>query len=183
MRVFITVLIAVLFLNARSQQATFRTYSSVIKLSANQGDNNYQWENKDNVIFLNYKTGELIVRMKNADFYNPVHPAPVDSSLEDEEREYVFKGILPIRDIINQKTNTQRYDVELQLICEEMRLNESVNFEMTIMRPGNSAEQNYRIFSLKGILYNDRLNLPYFENFDNEIEIYINFNGYFEGSY
>jgi hypothetical protein len=51
MRVFITVLIAVLFLNARSQQATFRTYSSVIKLSANQGDNNYQWKIRTMLFF------------------------------------------------------------------------------------------------------------------------------------
>ncbi len=183
MRILFTILFTALFLNAMPQQANFRTYSSVIKLSAFKGDKNYQWENKDNVIFLNYETGDLIIRMKNTDFYNPLHPAPPDSLLEQEEREFVFKGILPIREIINQKTSSQKYNVELQLICDEMRLSETINFEMTIIRPGDAAEQNYRIFSLAGTLYNDKLNLPYFEGLNNEIVLYINFNGYFEGSY
>ncbi len=165
-----------------AQQPNYRTYSSVIKLSAFKGDKNYQWENKDNVIFLDYRTGDFIVRLKNKDFYNELHPAPVNPDSEVEEREFIFKGILPIRDIINQKSNSQTYDVELQLICDDLRLNETINFKMTISRPGSSS-QNYRIFMLKGILYNDQLNLPSFEGFNNEIEIFINFNGYFEGSY
>ena len=183
MKAFLILLITGLTLNASSQQANFRTYSSVIKLIAYQGSEKYEWENKDNVVFLNYKTGDLIIRLHNKDFYNPLHPAPADTGTKTEDREYIFKGILPIRDIINQKTNTQKYTVELQLICDELRLNEPVNFEMTIMRTGNSADQNYRIFSLNGILYNDKLNLPLFEGFNNEVELFINFNGYFEGSY
>ncbi len=186
MKTFLIILITGLTLNVFPQQANFRTYSSVIKLIAYQGNEKYEWENKDNVVFLNYKTGDIIIRLHNKDFYNPLHPAPVtdsDTDIDVEDREFVFKGILPIRDIINQKTNTQKYTVELQLICDDLRLNEPVNFEMTIMRPGNSADQNYRIFSLDGILYNDRLNIPLFEGFNNEVELFINFNGYFEGSY
>ncbi len=53
---------------------------------------------------------------------------------------------------------------------------------MTTTRPGSSSAGNYRIFSLHGILYNDQLDLPFFTGFNNEIEIYINFNGFFEGN-
>jgi len=165
-----------------AQQSNYRTYSSVVKLSAFQGSENYQWENKDNVVFLDYKTGDFLVKLKNKDFYNTLNPEPADPDDEQEEREFVFKGIFPIRDIINQKITTQNYDVELQFICDDLRLNETVNFKMTITRPGTS-QQNYRIFMLQGILYNDIVNLPYFEGFNNEIEIFINFNGYFEGNY
>lgn len=183
MRILLIILAMSFSINyAAAQQANYRTYSSVVKLSAFQGDENYQWENKDIVVFLDYKNGDFLVRLKNKDFYNKLHPEPADPGEEQEEREFLFKGILPIRDIINQKSNSQTYDVELQLICDDLRMNETVNFKMTISRPGSSS-QNYRIFMLQGILYNDLLNLPLFEGFNNEIELFINFNGYFEGSY
>jgi len=164
-----------------AQQPNYKTYTSVIKLIAFQGNENYQWENKDNTVVLDYKNGDFIVRLKNKDFYNPLHPQPADPELEEEEREFVIQGILPIRDIINQKSINQKYNVELQLICDDLWLNETINFVMTITRPGTSS-QNYRIFSLHGILYNDQLKLPFFEGFNNEIEMIIGFNGFFEGN-
>lgn len=164
-----------------AQQPGYQTYSSSVKLIAQQGEEDYQWENTDIVVVLNYKTGDFIAKLKNSDFYNALHPAPADPELDAEEREFLFKGIFPIDDIINQKSTNQDYVVELDFICDELRLYESVNFDMTITRPGSSSA-NYRIFSLHGILYNDQLNLSYFEGFNNEIEIYINFNGFFEGN-
>lgn len=164
-----------------AQQPNYRTYSSVIKLIAFQGNENYQWENKDNTVVLDYKNGDFIVRLKNKDFYNPLHPQPADPEIEEEEREFIIQGIFPINDIINQKSINQKYNVELQLICDDLRLNETLNFDMTITLP-NPSSQNYRIFSLHGILYNEQLNLPLFEGFNNEIEMYIIFNGFFEGN-
>lgn len=164
-----------------AQQAGYRTYSSTTKLVAKQGDQSYQWENSNNTVYLDYKTGDFKARMKNRDFYNPLHPAPSDPNLEQEEREFIFQGILPIYQIINQKNINQQYNVELDLVCDDLRLFETVNFSMTITRPNSSSGNNYRIFSLQGILYNDQLNLPFFEGFNNEIELFIIFNGFFEG--
>ena len=183
MKVILSILAFSFIFNCISaQEAGYRTYSSSIKLIASQGEESYQWENNDNTVYLNYKTGDIKVRMKNRDFYNPLHPAPSDPDLEQEEREFVFQGILPIYDMINQKSMNQQYNVELDLVCDDLRLFETINFNMTITRPGSGSENTYRIFSLHGILYNDQLNLPFFEGFNNEIEMYINFNGYFEGN-
>lgn len=184
MRILIGVLILGLsthFISA--QEAGYVTYSSSIKLIALQGNDTYEWENKNSVVVLNYKTGDFIARLKNSDFYNPLHPAPSDPDLAEEEREFLFKGIFPINDLINQKSTNQKYNIELQLICDDLRLNEPVNFEMTVTNPnpGNS-QKGYRIFTLQGILYNDQLNLPTFIGFDNEVELFINFNGFFEGN-
>jgi len=151
-------------------------------LVAQQGEESYQWENSDNTVYLDYKTGDFKVRMKNSDFYNPLHPAPSDSELEQEVREFIFQGILPIYDMINQKNINQQYNIELDLVCDDLRLFETVNFNMTITRPNASSGSNYRIFSLQGMLYNDQLNLPFFEGFNNEIELNIVFNGFFEGN-
>lgn len=164
-----------------AQQPGYKTLRSSVKLIAVEGDETYQWENTDNTVFLDYKTGDFKVRLKNRDFYNPLHPAPDDPGLEEEEREYLLQGILPINEIINQKSTNQNYSIELQLVCDDLRMIETIQFNMTITKPG-SASQTYRIFTLKGILYNDELNLPYFEGFDNEIEMYITFNGIFEGN-
>jgi hypothetical protein len=163
-----------------AQQPAYKTLRSSIKLVAFQSEETNQWENTENTVFLDYKTGDFKVRLKNQDFYNPLHPAPTNPDLEQEEREFLLQGILPINNIINQKNTNQNYNVELQLICDDLRMNETIQFNMTITKPG-SASQTYRIFSLKGILYNDQLNLPFFEGFDNEIEMFINFNGIFEG--
>jgi len=164
-----------------AQQPAYQTYSSSVKLIAQQGEKDYQWENTVNTVFLDYKTGDIKIRLTNKDFYNPLHPAPSDPNLEQEEREFVFQGILPINDIINQQSLNQKYNVELDLVCDDLSLYETVNFDMTITRPGSSST-NYRIFSLHGILYNDQLNLSFFEGFNNEIDLYINFNGFFEGN-
>ncbi len=156
-----------------AQEPGYITYSSSVKLIALQGSESYEWENTDSSVVLNYKTGDFIARLKNSDFYNPLHPEPSDPDIEQEEREFLFKGIFPINDLINQKSTSQHYNVELQLICDDLRLNEPVNFEMTVTNPNpGSSQKSYRIFSMQGILYNDQLNLQAFDGFDNEIELY-----------
>lgn len=182
MRTLLLTLVFCLSTNLISaQQPAYQIYSSTVKLIALKGEENYQWENTENSVYLDYKTGDIKIRLTNKDFYNPLHPAPEDPDLEQEEREYTFQGILPITDIINQQSQNQNYTIELDLVCDDLRLYESVNFDMTITRPGSSS-RNYRIFSLHGILYNDELHLPLFEGFNNEIDLYINFNGFFEGN-
>ena len=61
MRIIFILLITALALNADPQQPNFRTYSSVVKLNAYKGNDNYQWENKDNIVFLNYKIPPLML--------------------------------------------------------------------------------------------------------------------------
>lgn len=180
MRIIFLALVFSLSLQLLAQQPSYKTIRSSVTLIAVKDNEPYQWENTDNTVFLDYKNGDFKVRLKNRDFYNPLHPEPEDSDLADEEREFLLQGILPINEIINQKMTHQSYQIELQLICDALRMNETIQFNMTITRPGSSS-QNYRIFALQGILYNDQLNLPFFEGFDNEVEMHINFNGIFEG--
>ncbi len=180
MRIIFLALVFSLSLQLIAQQPSYKTIRSSVTLIAVKDNEPYQWENTDNTVFLDYKNGDFKVRLKNRDFYNPLHPEPEDPDLDDEEREFLLQGILPINQIINQKMTHQSYQIELQLICDALRMNETIQFNMTITKPGSSS-QNYRIFALQGILYNDQLNLPFFEGFDNEVEMHINFNGIFEG--
>jgi hypothetical protein len=65
--------------------------------------------------------------------------------------------------------------VELQLICKDPEIDKPINFKMYITYPGSGQ---YRIFTLNGKLYNDELNIPAFNGFDNEIEVWIVFNAF-----
>lgn len=161
-----------------AQETRYQTFKAGLKISANKDGENYQWENKNITTFLDYRNGDFITRLKNSDF-NPTGTGTKEQvkSEDTEELEYLFKGIFPITDIINQKNINQTYPVELQMICDELRLDETVAFEMTITRP-SSGSANYRVFALQGKLYNDELQLPAFKGFENEIEMWIIFNAY-----
>ena len=89
-------------------------------------------------------------------------------------------GIMPIDQIINQKIINQEYDIELQLINNDISLSEVLNFKMNIMLP-NQGPDNYRVFTLTGTLYNDVLNLKAFKGYDNEVEIRLMFNAFWTG--
>jgi len=178
MKTIITLVTIIFAVNlSLAQETRYQTFKAALKINAFKEGENYQWENKDITTLLDYRNGDFIVRLKNTDFHSTVHPEFHETPLEEEEWEYLFKGILPITDIINQLNISQTYPVELQLICEELRLEETIAFQMTITRPG-SGSTNYRIFSFQGKLYNDELQLPAFEGFDNEIEVRIIFNAY-----
>jgi len=160
-----------------AQQPQYQTYTSVMKISASKDGETYKWENKNITVRLDYKIGEFISRLKNIDFQYTDQFAQSIADTSEQELEYTFKGVFPINDILNQKQINQNYTVELQLNNDELSLRESILFDMVITRP-SSGEGNYRVFSLHGKLHNDKLNLPAFEGFDDEIEIWLVFNGF-----
>jgi hypothetical protein len=158
----------------------FQTYQSVMKISAFKNGENQQWENKNVRVVLDYQSGEFTVKLDNRDFYQNQTNLPVVPDSMNRDLEYTFKGILPIREIINQKQIKQNYVFEAQLINYDLSLNNPVKFDVNVTNPGTS-QNNYRIFMMHGKLYNDELHLPAFEGFDNEIEIWLGFNGYMVG--
>ena len=179
MRTIVLFIIFILLAETGIAQAgsRFQTYKSVMKISAFKNGENHQWENKDVRVVVNYQTGEFTVKLDNRDFYQNQTNLPIVPDSMNTDREYTFKGILPIREIINQKQINQQYVFEAQLINYELSLNNPVKFDITVTNPGTS-QANYRIFMMHGKLYNNELNLPAFEGFDNEIEIWLAFNGY-----
>ncbi len=84
---------------------------------------------------------------------------------------------MPINEILNQKPATQSYKIELQLTNEEFDFSKEINFDMSVMRTSQQA-QSYRVFTLSTVLYNDEVDLPAFKEYDNEVEIVIIFNAY-----
>lgn len=149
-----------------------------MKISAFKDGENIQWENKNVTVRLDYQIGNFITRLKNSDFYDSNMQSVVNTDEMGDEREYTLQGIFPITEIIDQRQIEQSYVVELQLINQELMLNRTIMFDMKVTRPSQSAQGNYRVFLLHGKMYNDELRLPGFEGFDNEIEVYIGFNGF-----
>ena len=178
MKTLITLAAIIFTINlSLAQETRYQTNKAALKISAFKEGENYQWENKDISTFLDYRNGDFITRLKNSDFNSTAQPEFNEVSMAEEELEYVFKGILPITEIINQKSINQTYPIELQIINDELGLDETIAFQMTVTRPSTNS-RNYRIFSFQGKLYNDELQLPAFEGFDNEIELWIIFNAF-----
>lgn len=173
----IIVLAAFCSLPAFMQQTQYQTYTSVLKISASKDGETYQWENKNISVRLDYKTGDFITRLRNTDFHQNQQPLQQAIDSVDQELEYTFKGTFPINDILNQKQINQNYTVELELNNNDLSIRETLLFDMTITRP-SSGEGDYRVFSLHGKLYNNQLQLPAFEGFDDDIEIWLAFNGF-----
>lgn len=169
--------IFILSLTGTSQGVQYQTYTASLVISGTKDGSVQEWENKDISVTLNYQDGNFQVMLYNTDFYDKSEPNAPDTITN--QIQYYIKGIFPIDDILNQQTNNQDYNVELQLINDAMMLNVTMNFDMniTLPNPGGSG-RNYRIFVLNGIMYNDQTNLAAFEGFDNEINIQIVFNGF-----
>ncbi len=165
-------------LTAPAQTSRYQTYTAVMKITATKNGQQYEWENKNITVVLDYKNGDFICRLKNTDFYDLANPQNFVSDSIQDQLEFTLTGIFPVREIINQKTINQNYKVELQLANQELMLNYTILFNMTIMRPNASGDGNYRVFQMEGKIYNDDAGLPAFRNFDNEITIRIGFNGY-----
>ncbi len=163
-----------------AQEPQFQTYSADLLIVATKDGDNVQWQNKDIVVTLNYRTGDFKAIINNTDFYNKQTNMKISEDSISISSEFLFVGIMPIRDIVNQKAINQDYDTELQLINYDMDLTEMINFKMNVMRPNQNAGA-YRVFTLTGTLYNYELNLPAFEGYDNEVEIRIMFNGFWSG--
>jgi len=163
-----------------AQAAKYQTYSAGLMITATKNGDINSWQNKDIIVTLNYKTGDLKMIINNNDFYNKETNNNVNEDNISDNREFLLVGNLPIDQVINQKTINQDYDIELQLTNNDFAINEVINFKMNIMRPNTSAE-SYRVFTFTGVLYNDELNLPAFKGFDNNVEIRIFFNAFWNG--
>lgn len=162
------------------QAPKYQTYSANLLIIATKGGENYQWQNKNITVTLNYKTGNFKAIIHNSDFYNKETDIRVNEDSISDNSEFMLIGIMPIDQIINQKIINQEYDIELQLINNDISLSEMLNFKMNIMRP-NQGPDNYRVFTLTGTLYNDTLNLPAFKGYDNEVVIQLMFNAFWTG--
>lgn len=179
MRTYIfLLLISFAFATAPAQTVRYQTYTAVMKISATKDGQQFQWENKKISVVLDYKTGNFTCRLKNTDFYDPRHPQNFETDTVLNQLEYTLSGIFPIRDIIHQQTIRQDYKVELQLTNQELMLNQTILFDMNIMRPNPSGGGNYRVFTMEGKLNNAETGLPAFRKFDDEITIRLGFNGY-----
>jgi hypothetical protein len=162
---------------AQVERNRYQTMKSTMKISAMKNGENYVWENKNIHLVLDYKVGNLQVKMVNRDFVN-VNEAP-DSPIDSLgwELEYTLQGIIPINDIIQQLVIKRDYVVELNIINRELGLNHPVQFTLTVTNPG-TTQQNYRLFSMRGRMYNSVLRFPALEGFDDEIEVWIGWTAY-----
>jgi len=159
------------------QGAGYVIQKPVLKISAMKEGQNYQWENPDISVSLNYKNGDFTIKLSNDDFrVNQTNQVAISDTVEDR-REITLSGIFPIDQIIDQLSINQKYVVELQLSNWDLNIDKTINFNLTVTNPGTNMAQ-YRMFQMNGILYNDDLQLPAFNGFDNEIEIWILFNGF-----
>lgn len=173
-----TLLLLMVSFSIIAQQPQYQTYTAVMKIKAFKEGEQFEWENKDISVRLDYKTGGFITRLTNRDFQETGTAAPVVADSTGQELEYTFTGIFPVNDIINQKQINRHYTVELMMDNEDLRLRESILFDMKITRPGSGQSNTYRVFSLHGKLYNDQLNLPAVKDFDDEVEVWLLFNGF-----
>ena len=180
MKYFALLLALLTSANIYSQEAKYQTYTARMEVIASKDGNEYKWENSNILVNLNYKTGDFKIELKNSDFYSKESNEPVNDENQEEEITYLIKGFLPIERIIDQKTSTQDYTVELQLTNDDINFSEVINFNMNIMRTSQQSG-SYRVFSLVGTLYNDEINLPAFEGYDNEVGIRILFNAFWNG--
>ncbi len=163
-----------------AQSPQYKTYSADLLVIATKANQNHQWQNKNIAVSLNYKTGSFKIIVNSSDFYNKQNNKVPNKNGDVIRSEYIFEGNMPIEQIINQKTDNQNYDLELQFTNTDISFSEMVNFKMDIMRTSQAAN-SYRVFTLSGILYNDEINIPAFKGYDNEIELRIIFNAFWDG--
>lgn len=172
---YITILLLFVSIVAGAQGVKYQTYSADLLIIAHNDSQDFQWQNKDILASLDYKTGDIKIEISNNDFYNKETQAKVVD--ENDEIIYNFIGILPIDQILNQKPSSQDYTVELQLKNDNIDFSEVVNFRMNVLRTSKQSG-SYRVFTFSGVIYNDELELPAFKGYDNEVEIRIMFNAF-----
>ncbi len=163
-----------------SQEAKYQTYSAKMEVVATKDGQEHQWQNSNIIVNLNYKTGNFKIELRNSDFFNRETNQPANENNPEEEITYLFKGYLPIEQIIDQKMSSQDYIVELQLTNDDINFSEVIQFNMNVLRTSQQSG-SYRVFTFFGTLYNDDINLPAFDGYDNEIKIRIIFNAFWNG--
>jgi len=177
---YITILFLFIGLSSIGQEAKFQTYSADLLIIASKDSKDVQWLNKDILVNMDYKTGNISIVVKSNNFINKANHEPALESNETMNTSYTFLGRLPIEQILNQKTNNQEYTVELQLVNDEIDFSNEVNFKMNVMRTSQRSG-SYRVFTLIGTIYQDDVQIPAFKEYDNEVEIRIMFNAYWNG--
>jgi hypothetical protein len=160
-----------------AQQTQFITHNSLMKIKASKNGEPDEWENKNVSVNFDYKTGEFITHLTNTDFVKPDTDINMSKDSDAPSRQLTLGGTLPISEIINQRQANQNYKVELQLTVDDLNITETILFDMLITRPESGESKSYRMFTLNGILYNDKTNLPAFAGYDNEIQIWLLFSG------
>ena len=174
----IIMLLSVLALEA--QEPRYQTYSTALTVAGTKNGSNVEWTNKDINVILNYKTGDFKATINEADFRNSSQKKPQQGdNIFDDGKTFILSGVFPISDLINQQSITASYTTELQLTTQDESLFEPIMFNMTVTKPGE-GQANYRIFVLTGQLYKDEFDLPAFEGMDNNIEIRLFFNAFWQ---
>lgn len=177
MKYFTLLLLISFSIQSYSQSPKFQTLSAQIEIVASKDGNDHTWKNSNILVNLNYKTGAINIKLKNSDFYEDQSSFNDLSNDAGEKLEYILKGFLPINEILNQKTYNQDYTVELQLTNDDIDFSKELNFQMNVMRTSQNSD-SYRVFTFTGTLYNDEVRLPAFKGYDNEVDVRIFFNAF-----
>jgi hypothetical protein len=174
MRLYI-ILVGLFFIldSTFAQQPKYQTFKSKMSLIGEKDAEKFQFDNDKITVALDYKTGSFISRLKNTDFKIDKNYATDKEQIEEEE--IVLEGILPIEAMIDQKAIRANYKTELKLTTPDDVF--ILHFDIEVNKPG-SKNKGYRIFMMRGIIYNDETNFPAFEGFDNEIAIILTFNAF-----
>lgn len=177
-KIYFVVLLCFIVGSLFAQQGTgYVIQKPVMKISAIKDGQNYQWENPDISISLDYQVGTFNLQLSNDDFrVNQTNQLLIADTVEDN-RQFTLSGTFPINQIIDQLETNQSYNVELNLSNWDLNIDQTLNFNLTVTNPG-TTQVNYRMFQMNGVLYNDELQLPAFNGFNNEVEIWILFNGF-----
>jgi hypothetical protein len=159
---------------------SYQTQKTTIKVGIMKDGEMTILENSDINLVLDYGVGNLQVRLLNKDFSDPKQESPPSINASEGLREYFVRGILPINDILNQRQIKQEYIVELNFSSRELGINHPVRFDLTVTSPNPGKNQSkYRMFILHGTFYNSELQLPYFEGYEDEIEVWIKWTAYY----
>ena len=144
---------------------------------------NGEWfiiEHKDINLVLDYGLGNIQINLKNTDFDTLNHSQEEMNYALKEDRIYKITGQIPINEILNQKNIEAQYFVELNLSNQDLRINHPVRFDLTVSTPNPSINRaKFRNFILHGTFQNHELQLPYFEGYDDNIEVWIKWTAYY----
>lgn len=160
-----------------AQVAQYRVINGTLIIKATKDGQAYRFTNNNILVNLNYQDGNFLLKLSNTDFYQA--DSTTNTNLQDTlaQQQFIFSGILPLNEILNQQTTEQNYSIELQLSNNNLNLYQTLNMDMVITVPNSSGQSNYRIFDMKGALDNSLLQLPAFTDFDNDIDFWVQFAG------
>lgn len=175
MNKIITLLLFLATFQLYSQNPEYRAINAILIIDAIKDGQAYRFTNKNILVNLNYQVGNFLLNLSNRDFYEA--DSTTNNTMQDTltRQQYSFSGVLPLNEILGQQLTEQTYDVELQLTNSDINLYQTLNTSMTVTVPNASGQANYRIFNISGTLDNSQLQLPFFTDFDNETQFWIQF--------